>query len=218
MRKLFTSALVLTLAFGSQALAQQEAQSKHERRIKLRAEGDVIELMLLRQKAVREDLKLDGQAANKIYEFTYKQQQQASKIHDLPMDEQTPKWETLAKENENFVQTTLTPEQCKRLKEISLQTAGLLCITKKSVAQELNLTKEQEHQAKQLQEELTSKIDQVMEAPDKAGQGEKLAELREASNKKIAELLNPEQQKKWKELTGEAFHGKLIFGKLESEK
>jgi Spy/CpxP family protein refolding chaperone len=214
MRNLFTSALVLSLAIP--VVAEDNAKGKSQQ--KMHAQTEVIELMLLRQKSVREELKLPADATKKIFDFTYKQQQAAAETHKLPKEEQKTKRESMTKENEDFLHTALTPEQHKRLKQIAIQTAGLLFVTQPKLAQELNLTPEQKEQAKKLAEETDGKTYEVMQAKSKEGRYEKLAELRKASDKKLAQILTAEQRQKMKELAGEPFQGKFIFEEVEPKK
>ncbi len=210
MRTFYLSSVILTIAIAAPAAAADKTQ------IRVRAEA--VELMLLRQKSVQEELKIDKDEATKIYEFTYKQHQAATQVHALPEAQQEEKWEAMVKENEAFLKTALKPEQRKRLKQIAMQTAGLVFVTLPSVARELNLTEQQKQQIMKLHEEAHAKFATIADAPSGAGKNEKLMELRKANHEELVQLLTPEQKQKWKELAGEPFTGKLVFEEPEKGK
>jgi hypothetical protein len=210
MRTFYSSALILTVAILAPAAAADKT--------KMRAKAEAVELMLLRQKSVQEELKIDKDEATKIYEFTHKQHQAAAQVHALPEAQQEEKWEAMVKENEEFLKTALKPEQRKRLKQIAMQTAGLVFVTMPSIAKELNLTEAQKQQIMKLQEEAHAKFEAIADAAPGPDRHEKLAELRKSNHEKLSELLTPEQKQKWKEHAGEPFTGKLVFEEPEKGK
>jgi hypothetical protein len=204
MKVLLTSIVIVSLVCACPGSAQEkQAKSLH-------AERDAIELILLRQKSVREELKIDSDGAKKIIEFTHKQHHKAHEIHALPEAEQAAKWEELVKENDEFLHKSITPEQHKRLKQIAMQSAGLLFVTAPKIAKELKLTSEQETEAKKLQHESQEKTFEVLKAATKEARNEKLAALRESNNEKLHKLFTEEQKTKWKEYVGEPFKGQLV--------
>jgi len=210
MRRFYLAALILTVAIGNPAAAQDK--------VKMHARAEAVELMLLRQRSVQEELKIDKDEATKIYEFTYKQHQAAMQVHALAQAQQEQKWETMVKENEEFLKTALKPEQRKRLKQIAMQTSGLIWVTMPSVAKQLNLTDEQKEHAAKLQEESHAKYATLADAPTTNGRDEKLMELRKSNHEALVKLLTPEQQTKWKELAGSPFTGKLVHEEPEKVK
>jgi Spy/CpxP family protein refolding chaperone len=124
----------------------------------------------------------------------------------------------MVKGNEAFLKTTLKPEQRKRLKQIAMQTAGLVWMTMPSVDRELKLTDDQKQQVVKLQEEAHAKFAEVADASTSEGRDEKLAVLRKSAHEKLVDILTPEQKKKWTELAGEPFAGKLVFEEPEKTK
>lgn len=203
MRKFTTAALILAVALLSFATAQPPSKQH------LRAEAEIIELMLLRQKSVRDELKIDREGGKQIHEFTFKQQQAAQKVHELPEAQQKPKWEAMIKENDEFLAKHLNDRQRKRLEQIALQTAGLLCVTRPSIARELKLTDEQKQKAKQMQKAAHAKMDEALEVKDRAGQRQKLQELNRTTAEQLSKLLTDEQKAQWKQLAGAPFRGEL---------
>jgi len=77
---LFSSFLAMSVAIA------QDTQ-------KMIAHEEVIELLLLRQKSVQEDLKIDAEKSKKIREFCHKQHEAAEEVHKLPEAEQKGKWQ-----------------------------------------------------------------------------------------------------------------------------
>jgi hypothetical protein len=205
MNKLFATVLILPLALASPVSAQAD-----KTRV-LHAEREVIEMMLLRQKSVREELKIDMENAKKIFEFTHKQHQRAMEVSQMPKEQQAAKWEEMEKENDEFLHKAITPEQHKRLKQIAMQTAGLLFCTGPKISKELNLTEEQKTECTKAQQETQQKVFAVMNAESREGRNEKLKEIREASRETLFKILTAEQKTKWKEYVGEPFKGHLVF-------
>ena len=98
-------------------------------------EEGAIEIVLLRHKAVRDDLKLTHQEARKIHEFTEEQWKKAEQIEELPdAKERDRKYEEMTREDEKFLDEILTVAQHKRLDQITLQVAALLWIKRPEIA------------------------------------------------------------------------------------
>src|SRR5437588_832557 len=91
--------------------------------------GATVQLMLLRQKSVRQDLKIPKEEREKIFDFTYKQHEAAEQALKLAGAERKETFEKMRKENEKFLEETLKPEQRKRLDQITMQVAGLLWLS-----------------------------------------------------------------------------------------
>src|SRR5437660_1545294 len=86
MRMFWTAALILTLTGLLEMATAQETKKQAPK--KMSAQVDILEIMLLRQKSVRNELKLDDEEAKKIYEFTHKQYETAQEVHKLPEADQ----------------------------------------------------------------------------------------------------------------------------------
>jgi uncharacterized protein YprB with RNaseH-like and TPR domain len=117
----------------------------------------------------------------------------------------------MSKENERFVEKTLTKDQLKRMHEITLQMVPILCLTRPHVAAKLNLTEEQKTKIQQLQKEGRREAEELVHATKKEQRREKLKQAHETSRKRLAEVLTDEQEAKWKEMTGIPFSGDLAF-------
>ena len=204
MRKLFGWTFALTILAVGAALA-----SAADRMV---PEEGAVEVMLLRQASVREDLKLSHDEADKIHDFTSQQWRKAKEISKLPEAERDKKFTELTKENERFIDQTLTKEQRQRLKEIELQTAGLLCITRSEVAKKLKLTDEQLQRAKGMQQEARQEMEEFIYNSKPESRSEKLSELRKTSHDRLFQLLTDEQEEIWAKMIGKPFKGEFHFG------
>jgi hypothetical protein len=175
------------------------------------AEEGAVELVLLRQQSVQKELKLSEAEVDKIHKFAAEQWEKAEKASKLGDAEQDKEFDKLGKENEKFVEKTLTKAQQKRLQEITLQIAGLQCVTRHDLASKLKLTADQKKRVQEMQKEARKEAEDLLYATDKSKQREKLRELREINRKRVQELLTDEQELAWKNMTGEPFTGDLAF-------
>ena len=204
MRKLSGWAFALTILALGAASARAE--------VKLVPEDGAVEVMLLRQASVREDLKLSHDEADKIDKYTTQQWKKAQDVVKLPKAEQDKKFGEMTKENHRFIDQTVTKEQRKRLQEIELQTAGLMCLGRPEIAKKLNLTDEQKKRAQGMQKEGRQEMEEFIHATKPEEKKEKLAELRKTSRARMLELLNDDQEKTWAQLQGKPFKGDIQFG------
>lgn len=171
-----------------------------------------LELVLLRHKAVRDDLKLTHREARKIHEFTERQWKKAQAVEELADEkERDRRYEEMTREDERFLQEVLSGEQRKRLDQITLQVAGLLWIKRPEVAAKLKLTDEQKKKAAQYQEEARKEMEELLHSTTRRDRQAELRKLHEASKKRLLELLTDEQETKLHEMMGEPFRGELRF-------
>jgi hypothetical protein len=186
-----------------------------EEEAKMVPEGTTIQLILLRQKAVRQDIGLGRDHTGKIFEFTSKQYDRAREAMKLDQAERRQKFETMKEENERFLKDNLSREQRKRLDQITLQVVGLLWLGREEIARDLNLTEEQRQKAKDLREHTREEARKLLRTGSREGQREKFAQLRRETRNKLQELLTPDQRTKWRELVGRPFRGQLEFEQAE---
>jgi Spy/CpxP family protein refolding chaperone len=174
-------------------------------------EEGAIHVMLLRQKCVRDELKLTDDEARKIKEHNDRQWKKAQEIHKLTRDERHSRYEELSQENERFLDQVLEPSERKRLEEISLQVAGLLMATSPKFASQLGLTDQQKQQLARHQDEARAEMADVLHSKTREGREEKLHELRKTSRKRLMDVLTDEQEAKWKEMVGTPFEAKFKY-------
>ncbi len=172
-------------------------------------EEESIQVILLRHKAVRDDLKLGDSEAKKIHDFATSQWKKAKEVAGLSEEKRNEKFAVMAKENEKFLEDTLTADQRKRLHQITMQVAGLMWVTRSDVASELKLTDEQKKKARELQKQAHQEMHDILHTGTKEGRQEKLKGFHEACRERLQGMLTDEQKATWEKLAGEKFTGDL---------
>jgi Spy/CpxP family protein refolding chaperone len=209
MRTFFTLVLALAVPAGFAAAEEKTAP--------IAPETTTSQLLLLRQKSVQKELKLDEDTVKKIMEFTNKEADEYGKaLKDLKGKERAAKFEELEKANKKFLEDNLSADQRKRLEQVTLQVTGLYQLGRKEVAKALDLTEEQQTKFEEMQKETRKALREILtSSDDRAAKTEKLAKLREENKKKIMAVLTDEQKAKVKEIVGEPFKGEIVFEEPE---
>jgi hypothetical protein len=105
--------------------------------------------------------------------------------------------------------TVLEPAQLKRLKEITLQIRGYKALTDPNVQTALKLTDEQKDSVKTIvsdsDKEMQELVKEMRGGAGGKGGFEKVLTLRKEAQEKAMGVLNANQKKEWKEMTGEEF-------------
>jgi hypothetical protein len=175
-------------------------------------EQGAVELVLLRHKAVRDDVKLAQREARRLQEFTeqqWKKEQEVEKIADEK--ERDRRFDEMSREDERFLQDILTPEQKKRLDQITLQVAGLIWITRPEVTTALKLTDEQKQKAVEYQKAARKEMEELLYSEKRRDRQAELRAHQENCKKRVLELLTDEQEAKYNDMIGEPFRGELKF-------
>lgn len=178
---------------------------------KMVPEEGAVEVMLLLQPDVCKELDLSSEKCDKVESFASAQWKKAEALADLEEKERDKKFKDMTKENERFLEQTLSKDQKKRLDQILLQTAGLLWVTRSEIAKQLNLTSDQKKRAADLQQKARDEMEALIHETDEQEQDAKLRELRGTSRERLMSLLTADQKKKWKEMQGEPFKGQITF-------
>jgi len=200
----------LSLAFGLTILAACAMPACSADKKPVPEEG-AVEVMLLRQQSVQKELKLTPDEVEKVHKYCAQQWEKAQKVSKLSEKEQDQEFTKMSKENEHFVETTLTKEQRQRLHQITLQVAGLTCATRDDVVSKLKLTAEQKEQLVKINKEARQEAEEWIYATKKEEKREKLRELRATSTKRRLDLLTDEQEVAWNKMIGAPFTGDLAF-------
>jgi hypothetical protein len=173
--------------------------------------GATVKLLLLRQKSVQKELKLDADVVTKIMEFTAKQSNAAKKALALGEAERKKAFEKLAKENEKFLTDSLTEAQGKRLEQLKMRFTMLRQLVKAKIIKELELSDEQVQKLKDLRATARKALVELIQSKEREGKSEKLAKLHEGIRAKILAILTDDQKKKVREKMGAPFKGKIEF-------
>ena len=202
MRTFFALVMVLAVPAGLAAA---------EKTAPIAPETTTSQLLLLRQKSVQKELKLTDDDVKKIMEFTNKESGEYGKALRLAEKDRTAKFNELERANKQFLEDNLSAGQRKRLEQITLQVTGLYQLGRPEVVKALNLTEEQQTKFEEMQKEARKALEEIITATERAGKSEKLAMLREETNKKILAALTDEQKAKVREIVGEPFRGEIVF-------
>jgi Spy/CpxP family protein refolding chaperone len=169
--------------------------------------------MLLGQKSVQDELKVTDDQIKKAEELSEKQREAFESLRDLEPEERAKKMQEANQENEKALAEILKPAQVKRLKQISLQRAGIQAFISPDVIKELKFTDAQNEKIKEIrQQTMEQRGDVFQNTNDRAEIRKKLIEIDKSAIEKVVSELKPEQKAKWKELIGEPFKGEITFG------
>jgi hypothetical protein len=182
-------------------------------------------LMLLTNKSVQQELKVDDAQAEKLNSFATglrdKQGEQFQKLQDLPQEERRAKMQELgqamAAEVRKGLNDLLKPEQVKRYEQIQLQQMGVLgALAMPRVQEALNPTEDQRSKLRTIQEDQREAMTELFQGGggggDRAAAMQKLNELRKKGNDKAMAVLTDSQKSTWNELTGAPFEVKFEPG------
>ncbi len=164
---------------------------------------------LASQKSVQDELKVTDEQAKKIGELVDHQREVFSGLRELEPEERRKKLDEQMTANKTAIAGILNEVQFKRLNQISLQQRGARAFADAEVADALQLTPEQKEKVRAIQQEAQSQAQEAMQAGDRSAARTKVQEIRKTADEKSAALLTPEQQGKWKTLTGEPFKGEI---------
>ncbi len=174
-------------------------------------EESTLEIMLLRQKSVREELKVTDDVMEKVKKYAAQQFKKAQEVSNLSEKEQDAKFDAMARENYQFLEKNLSKMQHDRLQQIALQVAGLVYVTRHDIADKLKLTAEQKQQAKQLQEDARAEFGKLLDAKDSKDRHKEIVALWDVNHSRLEKLLTDSQEATWKTLTGPEFKGEFEY-------
>ena len=161
---------------------------------------------LLNQKSIQDELKLTDEQIKKAEQEAEKQRDSFAGFRDLSPEERQGKIQERLKVNQAALAEILKEDQLKRFKQIEFQQRGSQALADPEVAQALALTTEQKDRIQAIQEASRNEMRELFQAE---GGREKIEALRASVNEKANAVLTPEQQTKWKEMTGSPFKGEI---------
>jgi Spy/CpxP family protein refolding chaperone len=182
-------------------------------------------LMLLTNKSVQEELKVDSAQAEKLNTLATglreKQGEQFQKLQDLSQEERRAKMQemgqAMAAEVRKGLTEILKPEQVKRYDQIQLQQMGVLGAPGMPRVQEaLNLTDDQRSKLRTIMEQQQESMREIFQGGGGGGDREammqKMTELRKKGNDKAMAVLTDAQKSSWNDLIGAPFEVKFEPG------
>jgi len=170
---------------------------------------------LINLPTVQKELELVDDQKTKIKEASDKAQaarrELFSGMQDIAPEERQAKMEEIGKkmqaqqdEMKKVIESTLLPNQLKRLKEIALQVAGTQALNDKQVQDDLKLTADQVAKIKTIGEDSTKKIQELFTpGGDMQSAFPKIQEIRQDAEKQIIGVLTDEQKASLEKMKGE---------------
>jgi hypothetical protein len=174
-------------------------------------EGTTVKLLLLRQKSVQKELGITPDVSKKVMAFTDAQSEAAGKAIEMAEAQRKMAFKQLEEQNKQFLASTLTAKQNKRLDQITLQFTALHQLTRPETAKALSLTEDQQQKFKDLHMKYRKELAEVLFGEDSKGRTEKFAKLREKTRAEILSLLTEKQQAQVREIAGPPFMGEIVF-------
>ncbi|AGA25501.1 hypothetical protein [Singulisphaera acidiphila] len=171
---------------------------------------------LLSNKSVQQELKLEGEQAEKVSKIVSEiNAKTREKMQDIPQEERREKIAGIQRAaNEEIkaaVKGDLKAEQTTRLEQIIRQNQGLQAFADPTTAEKLSLTGDQKAKIRELGQEIAEKSQEIFQSAgdDRQAAMGKLQALRKEALEKVVASLTDDQKKSWKELTGEPFEIKF---------
>jgi serine/threonine protein kinase len=176
----------------------------------LRAHRPSLAFGLLGQPAVQDDLGLSEEERQRVARLAKERRTASWEVRRLDSQEARARIDGLAAQEKALV-AGLAPEQARRLKQIALQLRGAHAFGDAEVAGALGLTPEQREQVRAIEEGAR----RSMGGPPRPGgphpEWPRSDRLKDVSVDLLA-VLTPDQEAKWKELTGEPLKGEVWPG------
>ncbi len=173
--------------------------------------------ILLANKSVQDELKLDMGQVEKLTAALTKYREDNKDDFAKLRDRNTSREDreaVMKKFNEasqKVAADVLKPEQLKRLKQIQVQQEGVTAFANPETQKALNLTDKQKDEVKAIVEDYTKQRNDIRQ--NAGGNREeartKSAALRKEKMEAALKVLNDDQKKTYKDLTGEAFEVKF---------
>jgi len=168
--------------------------------------------MLLRNKGVQQELKLNDEQTEKVTKLAEEiGTKTREKSEGLSKDERREKMPEIMRaaneEARKAAKEILKPEQLARFEQIELQQRGLTAFADPKVQDKLSLTADQKTKIREIGTSNREQMTEIFQnaGNDRAAAMEKMTALRKESLEKALGVLTDDQKKSWKDLTGEPF-------------
>jgi len=201
--------MVLTLGVVTALTAPAQAQGG-------RGRGMMGGYMLLGNKSVQQELKLDDKQVEKVTSVvTDVSAKMREKMQDIPQEERMQKFAEIRREANAEIKTAIKdvikPEQLTRLDQIVNQQAGIQAFSEPNIQEKLKLTDDQKSKVRDITQDTNDRMREMFQAAngDFASVRDKMTTLRKESLDKVLAVLTADQKTTWKVLTGEPFEVKF---------
>jgi hypothetical protein len=176
--------------------------------------GGVTAGMLINAEKVQKDLGLDADGVKKAQDALAKVREdnrdEYAKLRDASAEERTAILKKINEANEKALKGVLSEKQMKRLKQIELQQQGTALFNNEDVQKALKLDDKQKDQLKEINKDLDKELAALRPEPGTKPDFSKIQEnmkkmqdLRKDAMTNATKVLNDDQKKQLKEMTGE---------------
>ena len=212
---LLTTSALLAQQQGQQGQVQAQGQAKVA--VQGFTPGTINQTPWFGDPAVRQSLKLSDEQFNRLnksYGENYIRYKQglSGLGNTLSEQQRIQKMNELSGQfNQGFNRSTeeifTTPEQRQRYNQIYLQYQGYGAFSDPMLRQKLNLTDEQLQKINQYNQEWNTQMGTLYRdyQTDRQGASKRFEDMRRQMGTRIGEVLNEQQERTWREITGEPF-------------
>jgi Spy/CpxP family protein refolding chaperone len=196
-------AIALGLALVMIQPRQADAQRRGQGGLRL---GSATSSQLLQLEAVQKELKLTDEQKSKaaaVNEALTSGRRQLFATTSKDSKERGPKVAELNKQADADLKKVLDGAQFKRLREILLQVNDGAELEKEDIQQELKITDEQKTKLADIRKENATTRRDALAQLDGSARVAKETEIYREGNKKLLEVLTPEQKKQFEQMQGE---------------
>jgi Spy/CpxP family protein refolding chaperone len=173
--------------------------------------------MLLTNKSVQEELKLDKAQEEKLTaafeKFREDNKDDFAKLRDrnTSREDREAVMKKVGEGSKKIAADVLKPEQMKRLKQIQVQQEGVRAFANPEVEKDLKLTDKQKDELKTIAEDLQKQQREIFQnaGGNREEARKKMTDLRKEKMDAALKVLTDEQKKTYKELTGAHFEIKF---------
>lgn len=175
--------------------------------------------MLGQSKQLQDELKMDKDQIDKVAEAIKKVREdlrdEMAKLRDreTPREERAEIMKKVTEANDKALGGILKAEQTKRLKQIENQQAGVGLFSREDAVKALKLTDDQKEKVKTIAEDMQKDMRELFQGGGGGGFNpeamKKMQGLRKEALSTAVKLLNDEQKKTYKDMTGEPFELQL---------
>jgi serine/threonine protein kinase len=200
--------------------SQAELAAIHDRVKKILSDLAVLQgaghLHLLKDPAVLDDLSPSAKQRDQIAQLSQRMDEQRDdafrSFHRLTPEEREQRFLDLARANEAAMQSILTEQQLQRFRQIVLHLQGAGAFRDAEVAKTLDLKSEQKKRLRGIEtESMPGPADMLRPGFTPADMRKAHEEKQKTARARIQEVLNEDQRKLWREMTGEPFRGSIQF-------
>lgn len=194
----------------------QNQQNQNQNQGRTGMQGSIGQTPWFADQGIRQQFKWNDETFNRMntaYQKSYNSyQQELNRLNSLPAEQRQQKMTELQNNFWKDFSTTTNeaitdPQQRQRYNQIYLQYRGYGAFSDPMVVERLKLTDEQRQKLTQFGTEWNTQMGTLGQGfqTDREGTTKRFQQMQSQTGERINSVLNPEQQRAWREMTGEAY-------------